>query len=74
MTSAHTTTTAPKGQKEAIMAAHLTTITAVSASEAGALPGFEIRCSCGDAHRLAFEGLAAEYAAGHVAYMAKKAR
>ena len=56
------------------MAAHTTTITAVSASEAGALPGFEIRCTCGDVHRLAFEGMAAEYAAGHLAYMAKKAR
>lgn len=56
------------------MAAHTTTITAVPASEAGALPGFEIRCTCGDVHRLAFEGLAAEYAAGHVAYMAKKGR
>lgn len=56
------------------MAAHTTTITAVPASEAGALPGFEIRCSCGDLHRLAFESMAAEYAAGHVAYMAKKGR
>lgn len=56
------------------MAAHTTTITAVPASEAGALPGFEIRCTCGDRHSLAFEGLAAEYAAGHIAYMAKKGR
>lgn len=53
---------------------HHTTITAVPATEAGALSGFEVRCSCGDVHRLAFGQMAAEYAAGHVAYMAKKTR
>lgn len=56
------------------MAAHTTTITAVPASEAGALPGFEIRCSCGDTHRVAFRLMADQYAAGHIAYMAKKGR
>ena len=56
------------------MAAHTTTITAVPASEAGALPGFAIECSCGDRHRLAFEGMAVEYAAKHVAFMAKVGR
>lgn len=65
MTSAHTTTTAPKGQKEATMAAHSSTITAASASEAGALDGFEIRCTCGLTFRTLFESSARREANAH---------
>lgn len=53
---------------------HTTTITAVPASQAGALAGHEVRCSCGDVARYSIATMAQEYAAGHVAYMAKKGR
>lgn len=68
-------TYSPAGaERSAIMAAHISSITAVPASEAGALPGFAIVCSCGDRHSVAFESMAAEYAAKHAAYMAKTGR
>jgi len=50
------------------------TITAVAASQAGALPGFEFRCECGEVAGFSVEGMARDHAIGHANYMAKAGR
>jgi hypothetical protein len=46
---------------------------AFSATEAGALPGHEVRCSCGFVARTSLSAAVAQHAAaGHVAYMASR--
>lgn len=74
MTSAHTTTTAHQGEKEANMAAHTTTITAKSATGNGDLDGFTVECTCGERASFSILGMTQKHAADHIAYMAKVGR
>lgn len=47
---------------------HVTRICPASASEPGALSGFEVTCSCGDKMRSSIEILAQEWAREHKQY------
>jgi hypothetical protein len=53
---------------------HSFTITAVPASEAGALPGFRVSCTCGNAFTNAYEGNALAEAEAHQGWHARTGR